>query len=104
MADKAVSTASKPQMRGLLNAAIKRNIYVALAISAVSGIAFKELIGTARKRKYAEFYRYILWDFSFKQLLGVSFWLFPFNLLNHSSNLWGHHLDGYVLVTFISGG
>ncbi|KOB68709.1 Cyclope [Operophtera brumata] len=57
MADKAVTTASKPQMRGLLNSAIKRNIYVALAFAAVSGVAFKELIGTSRKRKYAEFYR-----------------------------------------------
>lgn len=60
MADKAVSTASKPEMRGLLNGAIKRNIYVGLGIAAVTGIAFKELIGSQRKRRYAEFYRYIL--------------------------------------------
>lgn len=57
MADKAVSTASKPQMRGLLNGAIKRNIYVALAVSALSGVAFQQLVCSARKKKYAEFYR-----------------------------------------------
>ncbi|XP_063388243.1 cytochrome c oxidase subunit 6C [Cydia fagiglandana] len=55
--DKAVSTVSKPVMRGLLNASIKRNLIISLALAAVSGIAFKQLVGTERKRKYAEFYR-----------------------------------------------
>lgn len=55
--DKAVSTATKPQMRGLLNSAIKRNIIIACTVAAISGVAFKQLIGTARKQKYAEFYR-----------------------------------------------
>ncbi|XP_063542760.1 cytochrome c oxidase subunit 6C [Cydia strobilella] len=55
--DKAVSTVSKPVMRGLLNASIKRNLFISLALAAVSGVAFKQLIGTERKRKYAEFYR-----------------------------------------------
>ncbi|KAM3955958.1 cytochrome c oxidase subunit cyclope [Aphomia sociella] len=55
--DKAVSTVSKPQLRGLLNASIKRNLIVALSLSAVAGIAFKQLVGSERKRKYAEFYR-----------------------------------------------
>ncbi|XP_004926148.1 cytochrome c oxidase subunit 6C [Bombyx mori] len=55
--ESAVSTASKPQMRGLLNAVIKRNIIVALALSGVAGFTFKQLIGNERKRKYAEFYR-----------------------------------------------
>ncbi|XP_028036747.1 cytochrome c oxidase subunit 6C-like [Bombyx mandarina] len=55
--ESAVSTASKPQMRGLLNAVIKRNIIVALALSGVAGFTFKQIIGNERKRKYAEFYR-----------------------------------------------
>ncbi|XP_063369937.1 cytochrome c oxidase subunit 6C [Cydia amplana] len=55
--DKAVSTLSKPVMRGLLNASIKRNLIISLALAAVSGVAFKQLVGTERKRKYAEFYR-----------------------------------------------
>jgi hypothetical protein len=63
--DKAVSTASKPMMRGLLNASIKRNLIVSLVMAGISGIAFKELVGTARKKRYAEFYRldfYILFS------------------------------------------
>ncbi|XP_053618464.1 cytochrome c oxidase subunit 6C-like [Plodia interpunctella] len=55
--DKAVATAAKPQMRGLLNSAIKRNLIVAITLSAISGFAFKQLVGNERKRKYAEFYR-----------------------------------------------
>ncbi|XP_061724067.1 cytochrome c oxidase subunit 6C-like [Cydia pomonella] len=55
--DKAVSTVSKPVMRGLLNSSIKRNLTVALTLAAISGVAFKQLVGNERKRKYAEFYR-----------------------------------------------
>ncbi|XP_032523826.1 cytochrome c oxidase subunit 6C-like [Danaus plexippus] len=55
--EKAVSTASKPQMRGLLNSAIKRNLILSLSFAAVCGFAFKQLVGNERKRKYAEFYR-----------------------------------------------
>lgn len=57
--DKAVSTVTKPQMRGLLNSAIKRNLTISLTLAAISGIAFKQLVGTERKKRYAEFYRYI---------------------------------------------
>ncbi|CAH1640784.1 unnamed protein product [Spodoptera littoralis] len=57
MADKAVSTASKPMMRGLLNAQIKRNLIVSLVLAGISAVAVKQLVGNERKRKYAEFYR-----------------------------------------------
>ncbi|CAH0597174.1 unnamed protein product [Chrysodeixis includens] len=57
MADKAVSTASKPMMRGLLNSQIKRNLTISLVLAGISGFAFKQIVGTERKRKYAEFYR-----------------------------------------------
>lgn len=56
--EKAVSTASKPQLRGLLNSAIKRNLIISLTLAAISGVAFKQLVGTRRKQRYAEFYRY----------------------------------------------
>lgn len=56
MADKAVSTASKPMMRGLLNAQIKRNLIVSLVLAGISAVAVKQLVGNERKRKYAEFY------------------------------------------------
>lgn len=57
MADKAVSTVSKPVMRGLLNAQIKRNLIVSLVLAGISAVAVKQLVGNERKRKYAEFYR-----------------------------------------------
>lgn len=57
MADKAVSTMAKPQMRGLLNGQIKKNLIVSLTLAAISGIAFKQFVANERKKKYAEFYR-----------------------------------------------
>lgn len=57
MADNAVATVAKPQMRGLLNAVIKRNLIVSIVLAGVGGVAFKVLVGDARKKKYAEFYR-----------------------------------------------
>lgn len=58
MADKAVSTVSKPVMRGLLNAQIKKNLIISLVLAGISAVAVKQLVGNERKRKYAEFYRY----------------------------------------------
>ncbi|CAG4938954.1 unnamed protein product [Colias eurytheme] len=55
--ESAVSTVAKPQMRGLLNTAIKRNLIISLVLAGVSAVAFKQLVGNERKRKYAEFYR-----------------------------------------------
>lgn len=57
--EKAVSMASKPQMRGLLNASIKTNLTVAIGAAIASGVIFKLAIGDVRKRKYAEFYRLV---------------------------------------------
>ncbi|XP_073962771.1 cytochrome c oxidase subunit 6C-like [Choristoneura fumiferana] len=55
--DKAVSTVTKPQMRGLLNSSIKRNLTISLTLAAITGVAFKQLVGNERKKRYAEFYR-----------------------------------------------
>ncbi|XP_023944260.1 cytochrome c oxidase subunit 6C [Bicyclus anynana] len=57
MADKVVSTVTKPQMRGLLNSVIKRNLIVALTLSGIAGVLTKQLVGNPRKKRYAEFYR-----------------------------------------------
>lgn len=56
MAD-SVARIAKPQLRGLLNSQIKKNIFIALALSIVGGIGMKVLVCDARKKRYAEFYR-----------------------------------------------
>lgn len=57
MADKAVANVAKPEMRGLLFNAIKRNLIVSFILAGTCGFAYKFLVGSERKRKYAEFYR-----------------------------------------------
>ncbi|KAB0790740.1 hypothetical protein PPYR_15670 [Photinus pyralis] len=47
----------KPQLRGLLQSSIKRNLIIAIGTSIVAGITFKTLVGDARKKKYLEFYK-----------------------------------------------
>lgn len=49
---------NKPQLRGLHHATIKRNLTVALVLSAVSVVAVKVLHNDRRKANYAEFYKY----------------------------------------------
>ncbi|XP_073988726.1 cytochrome c oxidase subunit 6C-like [Rhodnius prolixus] len=53
----AVSTTVKPQLRGLLQSKIKRNLIVAMGLSVVSGVLFKIFVSDARKNQYAEFYK-----------------------------------------------
>ncbi|XP_055712955.1 cytochrome c oxidase subunit 6C [Phlebotomus papatasi] len=48
---------NKPQLRGLHHATIKRNLTVALVLSAVSVVAVKLLYNDRRKANYAEFYK-----------------------------------------------
>ncbi|XP_034826610.1 cytochrome c oxidase subunit 6C-like [Maniola hyperantus] len=57
MADKAVSTIAKPEMRGLLNTVIKRNLIISLALAGFAGFLTKQLVSNPRKKRYAEFYR-----------------------------------------------
>ncbi|KAK5648698.1 hypothetical protein RI129_003590 [Pyrocoelia pectoralis] len=47
----------KPQLRGLLQSSIKRNLIVAIATSAIAGISFKVLVADQRKKKYLEFFK-----------------------------------------------
>ncbi|VVC91332.1 cytochrome c oxidase subunit 6C [Leptidea sinapis] len=53
----AVSTITKPQMRGLLTSAIKRHLIISFTLAGISGVLWKTLVGDARKKRYAEFYR-----------------------------------------------
>lgn len=56
MADK-VSNVAKPQLRGLLQSQIKKNLFVAIGLCVVVGVAQKIFVNDARKAKYAEFYK-----------------------------------------------
>lgn len=57
MAESAPARLPKPQLRGLLNSAIKRNLIVAISLALVSGGAFKVMFCDARKARYANFYK-----------------------------------------------
>ncbi|KAG8224004.1 hypothetical protein J437_LFUL001081, partial [Ladona fulva] len=57
MASAGVTKLSKPQMRGLLNSQITRNLVGALVCSIGAGLAFKFLVGEPRKKRYIEFYK-----------------------------------------------
>ncbi|GLH04811.1 hypothetical protein R5R35_010137 [Gryllus longicercus] len=56
MAD-SVQRLAKPQLRGLLNSSIKKNLSVAIVLSIISGIAWKVGVCDVRKKLYADFYR-----------------------------------------------
>lgn len=50
-------TLTKPKMRGLLNAQINRNIFMACLLAALGGFTFKVMVADVRKQKYADYYR-----------------------------------------------
>lgn len=51
------ATSGRPQLKGAHLAAMKKNLYVAIGLSILSGIAYKLAIADPRKRAYAEFYK-----------------------------------------------
>lgn len=53
----ATSSSAGPVLRGLHNATIKRNLAVALGLTAVITVAFKILVNDPKKAAYAEFYQ-----------------------------------------------
>ncbi|XP_071449436.1 cytochrome c oxidase subunit 6C-like [Hetaerina americana] len=57
MASAGVTRLAKPQMRGILNSQIARNIAVAFALSIVAGASYKILVSDPRKKRVAEYYR-----------------------------------------------
>ncbi|KAF6197587.1 hypothetical protein GE061_008552 [Apolygus lucorum] len=52
-----VSTVSKPELRGLLRSAIKKNLIIAIGLSIIGGIGYQTLICNPRKQRYADFYK-----------------------------------------------
>ncbi|KAH8412877.1 hypothetical protein KR009_006443 [Drosophila setifemur] len=52
----ATSSSAGPVLRGLHNATIKRNLAVALGLTAIVTVAFKVLVNDPKKAAYAEFY------------------------------------------------
>lgn len=53
----AAVSATKPVLRGLHNATIKKNLTVAIALTAVVTIGWSFLINKPKKEAYAEFYK-----------------------------------------------
>lgn len=57
MAGGAVSTPGRPQLKGLHNATIRRNLTVSIALAFGCMFAYKFLVNDPKKRDYAEFYK-----------------------------------------------
>lgn len=55
-----MSTIEKPQLRGLLQLQIKRNIIGMAVVSISSALMYKIFIADARKKRYANFYKYVI--------------------------------------------
>lgn len=53
----AVATPGRPQLKGLHNATIRKNITVAIVLSFAGMFAYKFLVNDPKKQKYAEFYK-----------------------------------------------
>lgn len=54
-----VGKVSKPQLRGLLQNQIKRNIIIAASVAAVAAVIQKFVYNDGRKSVYANFYKYV---------------------------------------------
>ncbi|KAK4884335.1 hypothetical protein RN001_000606 [Aquatica leii] len=52
-----MSALAKPQLRRLLQDQIKKNLIVALTLSATCGFLFKTFVGDVRKKQYLNFYK-----------------------------------------------
>lgn len=57
MAGDLTTNLQKPEMRGLLQSSIKKNLGIAIGLSVVGAIAVRVFIGDSRKARYAEFYK-----------------------------------------------
>ncbi|KAF4518810.1 hypothetical protein B566_EDAN008138 [Ephemera danica] len=52
-----IMSIAKPQMRGLLNSSIKKNLIISGVLCVISVFAMKFGFNDVRKAKYAEFYK-----------------------------------------------
>jgi cytochrome c oxidase subunit 6c len=57
MAGEVAGVISKPVLRGLHNAQIKRNLIVATGLVVITFVSMKFLYNEPRKQKYAEYYK-----------------------------------------------
>ncbi|XP_030383105.1 cytochrome c oxidase subunit 6C [Scaptodrosophila lebanonensis] len=57
MTNTPATTSAGPVLRGLHNATIKRNLAVALGLTAIITVAYKVLVNDPKKAAYAEFYQ-----------------------------------------------
>ncbi|KAG4077664.1 hypothetical protein HA402_015707 [Bradysia odoriphaga] len=64
----AVSTPGRPQLKGLHNATIKRNLVVAIGLSFLAMFAYKFAVNEPKKRTYAEFYKNYDADAAFERM------------------------------------
>ncbi|XP_077283448.1 cytochrome c oxidase subunit 6C-like [Arctopsyche grandis] len=57
MSEAKVSIIAKPQLRGLLNSAIKKHLSIAIVFSLTTAVLWKTVVADPRRKKYADFYR-----------------------------------------------
>lgn len=50
---------AKPQMRGLFSSYMKKHFLIGFAFTISCGLAWKYLVMEPKKKKYAEFYKYV---------------------------------------------
>lgn len=55
----APASGSAPVMRGLHNLQTKRQLAIAIGLTAVITVAFKVIVNDPKKKAYAEFYKYV---------------------------------------------
>lgn len=65
-----MSALEKPQLRGLHQSQIKRNLVGMLVVSVTGAMLLKTFMADRRKKRYVEFYKYVV---VFKVLLSILF-------------------------------
>ena len=49
----------KPELRGYTSRYLRKHVLIALSLGFVSSMAYKFLVAEPRKKRYAEFYRFV---------------------------------------------
>lgn len=55
-----MSSATKPQLRGILYSTTKKHFVGMAVVSIGAGLAYKTFVGDVRKQRYADFYKYVI--------------------------------------------
>jgi len=70
-----------PQLRGLLASSTKNHLYGMILFVTTSTLCFKHFVYDARRKKYAEFYKYVSKHLALSSVLWIrSFYIFLSNL------------------------